>query len=214
MQADQQEVPVLGEPEHGLAAALGGIADALDLDGIHQAGLGAHAFLAQHTEVVGLDLVAVDHLVAHALLAVGDVMLEHQLVGGFVLHASVQGQAHLIAAVVADDLLLGPVEVELHLLALAQAAAVEAVGQRQEGVALDAEGAHLAQAGHQHGRFEVQFPAAIVQLLEAAAGGAADRQLFPVGGVAGLEGFQLGRDSGQGEKGEEQQQGTTHWRIS
>ena len=139
MQAHQQVVPVLGEPQHGLAAALGRVAYALDLDRVDQPGLGAHALLAEYAEVVGLDLVAVDHLVAHALLAGSHVVLQHQLVGRLVHQAAVEREAHRLAAVVAQHLLLGPVEVQFDLLGLAQAAAIEAVGQRQEGIAFHAQ---------------------------------------------------------------------------
>src|SRR3546814_6537542 len=79
MQADQQVVPVLGEPEDGFTLALRWVAHALDLDGIDLAGFGADLVFAQYAEIVGFDLVAIDHLIAHALLAGRDFLLQRQL---------------------------------------------------------------------------------------------------------------------------------------
>ncbi|MCY1559570.1 hypothetical protein D9M68_966210 [compost metagenome] len=76
MQAYQQVAPVLGEPEYGFAAALRRVAHALDLDRVDLTGFGAYHFFAEDAEVVGFDFVAVDHLVAHAFLAGGDVILQ------------------------------------------------------------------------------------------------------------------------------------------
>jgi len=122
----------------------------------------------------------------------------------------VQRQLHRLAAVATLDHLVVPVETVLDTLALAQTAALEAIGLRQEGVAFGSEGAALVEAGDQHGGVEGQPPAAIVQLLEAALGGAADRYLFPVGGVAGGEGLELQGLDRKGQHGESKQQGATH----
>src|SRR3990167_10174878 len=61
MQAHQQVIPVFGEPEHGLALALGGVAYSLDLDRVDHASLGTHPLTAKHAKIIGLDLVAIDH---------------------------------------------------------------------------------------------------------------------------------------------------------
>ena len=87
----------------------------------------------------------------------------------------------------------------LDFLAFAQAATFEAIAQWQKGIAVEAKGALLAEAGDQHGGFEVELPAVVVQSLQAALRGAADRQLFPVGGIAGGERLQL---AGQGRQAE------------
>ncbi|MCY1296625.1 hypothetical protein D9M70_460230 [compost metagenome] len=134
-------------------------------------------------------------------------MLQRDLVGRLVLQAAVQRHAYLVAAVAADDLLGGPVEVELDLLGLAQAAAAEAVGLRQEAALVEAEGALLAESGDQHRGLEIEGPAAVVFGLEVAGGAAADRQLLPVGGVADREGFEFEGVNWQsdGREGGEQQ---------
>ncbi|MNY61915.1 hypothetical protein D3C86_1986600 [compost metagenome] len=87
-------------------------------------------------------------------------------------------------------------------LALAQAAALEAVAQRHEALADMIEATFLADAGHQHRRLEQQLPAAVGGLLQLPFGAAADRHLLPVGGVLGGEGFQSQGAGGQAEQGE------------
>jgi hypothetical protein len=61
-------------------------------------------------------------------------MLQRQLVGRLVQHAAVQRQVDRVATVAAGDLLAVPVEVQVDLLRLAQAAALEVVLLRQQGV--------------------------------------------------------------------------------
>ena len=200
MQAHQQEVPVLGEPEDGLTAALCRITHAFDLDGVDQAGLGTHGFFTQHAEIVSFHFVAIDHLVAHALGASGHVILQGQLVGRLVQQAAIQRQAHRGVAVTADHLLGAPVEVVLDLLALAQAVAFIQVSLRQEDFFIHAQGALFGQAGDQHGGFKIELPQAVIQRFKAAFGAAADGQLLPVGGVAGGEGFQLDGQCRQAQK--------------
>ncbi|MNV97054.1 hypothetical protein D3C71_1921310 [compost metagenome] len=53
----------------------------------------------------------------------------------------------------------------LDFLAFAQAAALEAIGQGQKGTVVVAEGALLVEAGDQHGGFEAELPALVVQSL-------------------------------------------------
>ncbi|MNH29350.1 hypothetical protein D3C79_895770 [compost metagenome] len=137
-------------------------------------------------------------------------MLQGQLIGRLVQHATVQWQGDGVATVAAGDLLAVPVEGQVDLLGLAQAATLEVVLLRQQGVVVQAQGALLGQAGDHHGSLEVKVPGTVGILDQAALGGAAHGQLLPVGGVAGRERLQISCLEGQGEHGESQEQGATH----
>ncbi|CAI8950859.1 hypothetical protein EMIT0P2_50385 [Pseudomonas sp. IT-P2] len=211
MQANQQVIPVLGEPQDGDALALCRIANALDLDRIDLAGLGFDFLRTQHAEVVGIDFAIIDHLIAHAFLAGGHVMLQRQLIGGFVDHAAVERDFHRVAAVGSGHQLVGPVEVQVSLFRLAQTTAFEVVGLWQQGVLVQGQGAFLGQAGNHHRGFEAELPDAVGLFGQAALGGAAHGQLFPVGGVAGGERLKVCRlREGQGEQSASEEQGATH----
>ncbi|CAI8716205.1 hypothetical protein EMIT0347P_120048 [Pseudomonas sp. IT-347P] len=211
MQANQQVIPILGEPEDGDALALRRVAYALDLDRIDLASLGLDFLRTQHAEVIGIDFAVIDHLIAHGLLAGSDVMLQRQLVGGLVDHAAVQRDFHRVATVGAGDHFAVPVEIQISLFRFAQATTFEVVGLRQQRVLVEGQGAFFSQAGDHHRGLEAELPDAVGFLDQTALGGAAHGQLLPVGGVAGGERlkFRCLRE-GQGEQSASEEQGATH----
>lgn len=73
-------------------------------------------FRTQYAEVVGVHFITVDNPVAHALLALSDVVLQRQLIGGLVEDATVERQLDRIATVGAGDELGVPVEGQIDLL--------------------------------------------------------------------------------------------------
>ncbi|CAI8862839.1 hypothetical protein EMIT0162MI3_20313 [Pseudomonas chlororaphis] len=211
LQANQQVIPVLGEPHDGDAFALCRVAHALDLDRIDLAGLGVDFFRTQDAEVVGVDFAIIDDLIAHAFLAGGHIVLQGELVGGFVDHAAIERDLDRIATIGAGDHLGVPVEVQVGLLGFAQAAALEVIGLRQQGVLVECQGTFFSQAGDHHRSLEAQLPGAVAFLFQAAFGGTAHRQLFPVGGIAGGEGLKVcSLREGQGEQSTSEEQGATH----
>ncbi|MNF75181.1 hypothetical protein D3C84_572370 [compost metagenome] len=187
-----------------------GVANALDLGGLDLAGLGLDHFGAQHAEVIGVDFVAIDNLVAHALLAGRHVVLQGQLVGRLVEDATVERQLDGVATVGAGDHFRRPVEIQVDFLGLAQAAAFEVVGLGQQHVLVDAQCADFGQAGDHHRSLEAQGPDTVAGFFQAALGRAAHGQLFPVGGVAGGEGLQVRRVNRQCEQSDSEEQGATH----
>ncbi|CAI8918151.1 hypothetical protein EMIT0P44_400044 [Pseudomonas sp. IT-P44] len=211
MQANQQVIPILGEPQHGDALALCRVAHALDLDRVDLASLGVDFFRTQHAEVISIDFTIIDHLIAHAFLAGGHVMLQGQLVSGFVDHAAVERDLDRVAAISAGDHFGGPVEIQVSLLGFAQATALKVVGLWQQGVLVQGQGAFFGQAGNHHRCLEAELPDAVGFLGQAALGGAAHGQLLPVGGVAGGEGlkFRSLRER-QGKQSASEEQGATH----
>ena len=187
------------------------VAHALDLDCIDLAGLGVDFLGTQYTEVIGVDFTVVDHLIAHGLFAGGHVMLQRQLVGRLVDHSTVQRDLHRVAPVSAGDHLAVPVEVQISLFCFAQTTTFEVVGLWQQGVLVQGQRAFFGQAGDHHRRLEAEFPDAVGFLGQAAFGGAAHGQLFPVGGVAGGERLKVCRlRERQGEQSASEEQGATH----
>lgn len=77
-----------------------------DFDCVDQVSLGVYFFFVENLEVVGIDIFVFDDLVVYVFFVVGNVMLQDQLIGGFVQLIVIQGLLYCIVVVVVEYLFL------------------------------------------------------------------------------------------------------------
>ena len=189
-QADQQILPVLGEPQRRFPLGIR-LAYAFHLHGIELAGAGGDALFTGDAEAVFLDLILVDHPVAHLRLAGHQVALQSHLIGGAVEQSGFGRQAEAFLLVFAGHDTSFPVEGLGSHSAAPQTFALVAVAERHKLVVIQPQLALFAQPGNEHAGMEGQLPGTVGIGLQAVGGLAVDRNLLHVGSVAGGKGNQF-----------------------
>src|SRR5690606_20319148 len=189
-QADQQILPILGEPQGCLPLGVG-LAYAFDLHGVKLPGAGGDAFLTGDAEAVFLYLVFIRYPITHLGLACHQIALQGQLISGAVEQSGFGRQAEGFLLMLAGDYAGFPVKVLCGHAATAQALALVAITERDQLVVLQPQLAFLVQPCDEHAVMEGQGPGTVGVGLQAVRGLAVDRNLLHVGSVAGGKGNQL-----------------------